>query len=104
MAVAVKNLKFYFFALGALGKGLSGSDRIFIKFARCWSRQFPINIYLWIEGYEMCRRQDLNNKNITFKVSSMKPWKDFGFIVNYFARIIEEIRLEFIHPTLILRS
>lgn len=82
-----------FFALGALGKGLSGSDRIFIEFARRWSKLCQINIYLWMEGYEMCKRQELKNKNITFVVSPMKPWKDMGFVINYFARILEGIRL-----------
>lgn len=87
--------KLYIFALGALGEGLSGSDRIFIEFARRWGSQFPINIYLWTEGYEMCQKQDLKSENITFKVSSMKPWCDFGFVVNYFARIFEGILLGF---------
>lgn len=85
----------HFFALGALGKGLSGSDRIFIEFARRWSKEFRVNIYLWTEGYEMCQRQNLKNKNITFRVSIMEPWKNFGFVLNYFARILEGIRLGF---------
>ena len=81
------------FALGALGMGLSGSDRIFIEFVRRWCKNSNVNIYVWTEGREMCRRQDLENKNILFRVSSMKPWKNFGFIINYFARIIEGARL-----------
>ncbi len=93
MAMGIKKLNFNFFALGALGRGLSGSDRIFMEFARRWSREFHINIYLWTEGYEMCQRQNLKNKNISFKVSLMKPWKDMGFIINYIARILEGVRL-----------
>jgi glycosyltransferase involved in cell wall biosynthesis len=85
----------HFFALAALGAGLSGSDRIFIEFARRWSKEFPIDIHLWKEGYEMCRRQTLSGKNINFKISNMKPWSNFGFSVNYFARILEGVRLGF---------
>ncbi len=84
---------FIFFTLAALGKGLSGSDRIFIELARQWSRKYPIEIFLWTEGYDMCRRQVLGGKNVHYKVSSIRPWKDFGFVINYFARIIEGIRL-----------
>lgn len=84
-----------FFALGALGMGLSGSDRIFIEFARRWSKANKVNIYVWTEGYEMCERQDLKDDNISFIVSSMEPWSNFGFIVNYFARIFEGIKLGF---------
>lgn len=89
----MEKTNFNFFTLAALGKGLSGSDRIFIEFARRWSKNNNINIYLWTEGHEMCERQDLKGRNIKFKVSSMKPWCDFGFIINYFARIFEGIRL-----------
>lgn len=93
MAMAVKKIKFYFFALAAHGAGLSGSDRIFIEFARRWSKNSQINIYFWTEGYEMIQRQNLSPTGINFKVSSMKPWKNFGFVINYFARIAEGIRL-----------
>jgi glycosyltransferase involved in cell wall biosynthesis len=88
-----KKIDFNFFALGALGKGLSGSDRIFIEFARRWSRANPVNIYVWTEGYQMCERQNLEGKNIIFKISTMRPWKDLGFFVNYFARIFEGLIL-----------
>src|SRR3989344_6980756 len=92
----MEKINFHFFALAALGSGLSGSDRIFIEFARRWSRSLKINIYLWTEGYEMCQRQGLKSKNILFKTSSMRPWNSWGFIVNYFARIFEGIRLGFV--------
>mgnify|MGYP001577192528 CR=1 FL=1 len=93
MAMAIKTQNIKIFALGALGVGLSGSDRIFIEFARRWSKKSKINIYLWTEGYQMCQKQNLKSKNIIYKTSSMKPWSDLGFVVNYFARIIEGIRL-----------
>lgn len=90
-----RKIDFNFFALGALGNGLSGSDRIFIEFARRWSKLHLINIYVWTEGYRMCARQNLKGKNLIFKTSTMKPWKDFGFLINYFARIFEGFRLGF---------
>ncbi len=92
----MEKINFHFFALAALGLGLSGSDRIFIEFARRWSKSSKVNIYLWTEGYEMCERQDLNGKNILFKILSMRLWNRLGFIVNYFARIFEGIRLGFV--------
>jgi len=86
------HLNFHFFALGAYGKGISGGDRIFIELSRRWSKKYPVTIYLWAEGYEMCKRQGLSGKKIYFKVSLMKPWRDFGFLINYIARIFEGIR------------
>ncbi len=83
----------YIFALGAYGTGISGGDRIFIEFARRWSRQHKVRIFLWTEGKRMCDRQKLKSRDITFVVFSMKPWKRFGFLVNYFARIMEGIKL-----------
>lgn len=87
------HLNFHFFALGAYGKGISGGDRIFIELSRRWSKKYPVTIYLWTEGYEMCKRQGLSGKKISFKVSLMKPWRDFGFLINYVARIFEGIRI-----------
>jgi glycosyltransferase involved in cell wall biosynthesis len=88
-------MKFYFFALAAYGQGISGGDRIFIEFARRWSKLYPIRIFLWEEGYKMCQRQNLESKNISFEIIDMKPWQNFGFTVNYFARIIKGIILGF---------
>lgn len=85
--------KIYIFALAAAGQGISGGDRIFIEFARRWSKEIPLTIYLWEEGYEMCLRHKLQMSNVKCQISNMEPWRRFGFIVNYFARIIEGIRL-----------
>jgi len=85
----------YIFSLGAHGKGISGSDRIFIEFARHWSKNFLVKIYLWEEGYQMCQRQQLVFSNVKFIISKMNPWKKFGFFINYFARIIEGIKIGF---------
>lgn len=84
--------KFYFFALAATGWGISGSDRIFIEFARIWSKKKPVKIFVWREGYQMCQRQQLTGSNISYQISSMEPWYKFGFIANYFARVIEGIK------------
>lgn len=85
--------KIHIFALAAHGVGLSGSDRIFIEFARRWSQELQVNIFLWTEGREMCQTQHLEGQNINFVVSSMTPWKNLGFMINYFARIFEGIKL-----------
>lgn len=83
--------KIYIFALAAHGQGLSGSDRIFIEFARRWSKNSEVSIYVWEEGYQLCKRQHLSISTINYFVSSMKPWRNFGFLINYLARIIEGI-------------
>ena len=85
------DLKFYFFALMAWGEGISGGDKISIEFARRWSKKFPIKIYLWQEGYRMYMRQTLDPEKIKFEIVNMNPWKNFGFFVNYLARILAGI-------------
>jgi len=84
--------KIHIFALAAHGQGLSGGDRIFIEFARRWSKFCKINIWVWKEGYRMCLRHKLQMPNIKYQISNMEPWKRFGFVINYFARIIVGIR------------
>jgi len=73
--------RIYIFALAAHGQGLSGSDRIFIEFARRWSRHTNVNIWVWKEGFKLCKRQHLSVSNINYFVSSMKPWGNFGFLI-----------------------
>ncbi|MDP3733001.1 MAG: glycosyltransferase [Candidatus Daviesbacteria bacterium] len=85
--------KIYIFALAAAGQGISGGDRIFIEFARRWSKEFPVTIFLWEEGFQMCQRQGLQISNIKYQISNMDLWKRLGFIINYLARIFEGIRL-----------
>lgn len=88
-----KEMKIIIWAMAAVGEGISGGDRIFIEFARRWSKQYPVTIYLWEEGYRMCLRHKLQISNVKFQISSMEPWSRFGFIVNYFARVAEGLRL-----------
>lgn len=84
-------LNFHFFAYAALGSGLSGGDRIFIELSRRWSQKYPVTIYLWSEGYQICKKQNLTDSPVTFKVSSMEPWWRMGFYINYLARIIQGV-------------
>lgn len=74
--------KICIFALAAHGEGISGSDRIFIEFARRWSRKIATKIFVSEEGREMCRRQDLSAP-VEFDIRPQK---------SYLARILEGIR------------
>lgn len=82
----------YIFALAAYGLGISGSDRIFIEFARRWSKDALVKIFVSEEGYQMCQRQNLNS-HIKFLISKMNVWEKLGFTINYLARIIEGARI-----------
>lgn len=102
-------LSFHFWSLAALGKGISGSDRIFMELARQWARKYDVVLHVWEEGYQMCLRQGLQNTTIKFEISKMNKWAKHGFFVNYFARIVEAILLGMIRklnnkPTTIIYS
>lgn len=88
-----KQKNIHIFALAAAGLGISGGDRIFIEFARRWSKTSQVEIYVWEEGYQMCQRQGLIVSSIKYRVLMMNPWKYFGFIINYIARIVEGVRV-----------
>ncbi len=78
-----------FFALGAQGSGISGSDRIFIEFARVWSKKYKIEIFLFDDGKKMCERNGLRQStNLKFNVINRGIWSDLGFAVDYLARIV----------------
>lgn len=81
--------KIYFFALAATGSGLSGSDRIFIEFARRWSTKNKVTIFLTSEGLAMCRRQNLD-AGIEFSVYKQG---DYGFVLNYLLKILYAVKL-----------
>lgn len=87
-----KSFNFYFWAMGALGEGLSGGDRIFIELARRWAKLAPITLYLWEEGKQMCQRQNLQeSENLKLKVLKMKFWCRGGFLICYLARILRSV-------------
>ncbi|MBI2085880.1 glycosyltransferase family 4 protein [Candidatus Daviesbacteria bacterium] len=75
--------KIYILALAAHGKGISGGDRIFIEFARRWSKEMSVAIYVSEEGFQMCRRQNLDS-SVKFVVKS---------VASYLARIVEGIKI-----------
>lgn len=92
----MKNIsKFSIFALAAHGTGISGGDRIFIELARRWSEKFPVDIYLWKQGLQMCKSQNLSGKHLTFKQTKISEWSENIFLINYLFRIFEGVRLGF---------
>lgn len=74
-------------ALAALGKGLSGGDRIFIELARRWSKTNLINLYVWEEGKLMCQREKLSGKFLRINLIKVGNFSKLGFILTYFYRI-----------------
>lgn len=88
--------EFRIFAIAALGRGLSGGDRIFIEFAKRLSKKNKVIIYVWEEGYEMCKRQGLSvSQNLKFDLVQVNFWCKFGFLICYFARILAAITKAF---------
>lgn len=84
----MKPRTFHIFAVAALGKGLSGSDRIFIEFAKRLKIKYKVTIYVWEEGYLMCKRQNLTGD---IKVLNVNLWCRKGFLICYIARIFVSI-------------
>lgn len=82
--------EFRIFAIAALGKGLSGGDRIFIEFAKRLRLKHKVIIHLWREGWEMCQRQGLID-GVTFKLINVDRWCKLGFVPCYLARIIKAV-------------
>lgn len=84
----MKPKNIHIIANAALGSGLSGGDRIFIELARRWARSgHDINICVWEEGYEMCRRNNLENVNYT--IWGAARYKNLGFVPMYLIRTIK---------------
>lgn len=79
------------------GKGISGGDRIYIEFARNWSKKNPVEIVLWEEGFQMAQRQKLKSKDITFTLLKMNNFPKLGFLANYIARIVRSVVFSVIH-------
>lgn len=84
-------LDFYFIAMGAAGKGLSGGDRIFIELARRWSKKCRVTVFTWEQGREMCRRQKLYGEKLEIRNWRLGVFCRFGFVACYLARIIKAI-------------
>jgi glycosyltransferase involved in cell wall biosynthesis len=87
------NKKIYIIALAATGEGISGSDRIFIEFARHWSKTHLVTIITSAEGYQMCKRlKHKKSANIKFEVIQLQIK---NFIINYLQKIIASIKWSF---------
>ncbi len=82
-------------ALAALGKGLSGGDRIFIEFARNWSKKINVCIFVWEEGLAMCRREKLQGPKLQIRLIRVGKFSNLGFIFTYFYRIFLGLKLAF---------
>jgi len=96
-----KNINIHIIANATLGKSLSGGDRIFIECARRWSKMgYRVFVYVWEEGYELCKRNKLDGVN--YIIWPVRKYKKYGFIVLYFIRIlkgiVEAIRLSVLFP------
>lgn len=80
-------------ALAAMGGGLSGGDRIFIEFARNWSKKVPVNVYVWEEGLLMCQRENLKGLNLEIRLIKVGHFPKLGFLFTYFYRIFLGLKL-----------
>lgn len=88
---------FHIFANAALGKGLSGSDRIFIELSKRLCKKFKVYIHVWEEGYKICINQGLKQSDsIKFNIIHAGFWCRFGFSVCYFIRIILAVKKAFV--------
>jgi len=87
-------INFYFFALAVSGNGISGGDRIFIEFARRWSKKYHLKVFTSFEGARLCKKQDL--KGGYFKILSLgnKVFESI-FLLNYLYKIFAGIKLGF---------
>lgn len=81
-------LAFYIIANAAFGPGLSGGDRIFIECARRWAREgHDVRVYVWEEGYEMCKRNKL--ENVEYVIWHAARYKRLGFAQLYAVRTVK---------------
>jgi len=83
------NLEFHIISMSTYGIGLSGGDRIFIELSKVLARKNSVRIYVWEEGWGICRREGV--KSSTLVLWSAEFWSKSGFFINYFARIFISI-------------
>ncbi len=91
---------FIFWALTSHGPGISGGDRIYIEFARRWSKKYPLEIVTWKEGIDMMQRNGLSaSQKITISRLSVP---NLGFLTTYLMRIaiglLKSLALTLEHP------
>src|SRR3989344_1358285 len=97
-----KNQKFVFFALAPTGKGLSGSDRIFIELAREWSKTLPVTIYTTSEGIEMVKRQNLKGKYLEVVMVEQSTLPS-NFLMKYLYKVVLGLKLGLTLPFTVYR-
>lgn len=90
-----------FWSLASHGTGLSGGDRIFIEFAKRWSKLHKTRIVTWDEGIAMMMRNDLDESNrVTFHKLNIAF--QANFLLCYLCRIvvglIESFRFKIVDP------
>ena len=88
-----KAASIHIIALAALGKGISGGDRIFIELARSWGKVIPVSLYVWEEGLLMCQREDLKGRRLKIKLIKVGSFSKLGFILTYFYRVLLGFKL-----------
>ncbi len=88
-------ISIHIIALAALGKGLSGGDRIFIELVRRWCVKIPVYLYVWEEGWLMCQRENLSSKLLKICLVNVGKIAKLGFIFTYFYRVFLGIKLGF---------
>lgn len=87
-------LHFYFFSLAVSGVGISGSDRIFIEFARRWSKDSNIRIYTSDEGRSLLHKQKVDFNKVKVICINNKKYL-FNFIFNYIYKVFSSVKLGF---------
>lgn len=80
-----KEFQFHIISMSTYGVGLSGGDRIFIELSKRLAKKYSVSVYLWEEGLNICKREELENVN--YVLWSARNWAKLGFFMNYFARI-----------------
>lgn len=84
MPEKLNNPTIIFWAMAPTGSGISGSDRIFIEFAKRWSKKVAITVYVSSAGVEMCRKLGITDQ-VIFKL--LKSTSQL-FIVDYLWKIL----------------
>jgi len=84
--------RLYLFSLAPTGKGLSGSDRIFIELAREWSKKIQVNIFTTQEGLDMMNHQNLSGEHLNVvRIENGKL--PAHFFLKYLYKILLSIKL-----------
>jgi len=92
----MKEISLHIIAYSSHGSGLSGGDRIFIECVRRMTKSnLRIFIYVWDEGYRMCKRNRL--RGVNYVILSMNKYKRLPFpifdLLLTLKAIIESLRI-----------